>query len=134
MQPALVHATNRQVARMDDDDYLIYKDFTPEPEDITIYKERASSFYGTPLIAHLTRLGISSLIVCGESTSGCVRASVVDAYSNGYHVSIVEECGFDRSIISHKVNLFDLHHKYADVMKLAEVKQHFNTQPLKKAV
>ena len=63
-----------------------------------------------------------------------MRASVVDAYSNGYHVSIVEECVFDRSIISHKVNLFDLHHKYADVMKLAEVKQHFNTQPLKKAV
>ena len=112
----------------------IYEAFAPQPDDIIIYKERASGFYGTPLIAHLTRLGISSLIVCGESTSGCVRASVVDAYSNGYHVSIVEECVFDRSIISHKVNLFDLHHKYADLMKLAEVKQHFEEQPLKKAV
>ncbi len=134
VQPASVHATNRQISRMDEDDYEIYKDFAPEPDDIVIYKERASGFYGTPLIAHLTRLGISSLIVCGESTSGCVRASVVDAYSNGYHVSIVEECVFDRSITSHKVNLFDLHHKYADVMKLAEVRQHFNEQPLKKAV
>ena len=134
MQPAAVHATNRQITRMEEDDYEIFKEFAPEPDDIIIYKERASGFYGTPLIAHLTRLGISSLIVCGESTSGCVRASVVDAYSNGYHVSIVEECVFDRSIISHKVNLFDLHHKYADVMKLGEVKQHFEEQPLKKAV
>ncbi|MDE0214050.1 MAG: isochorismatase family protein, partial [Deltaproteobacteria bacterium] len=134
VQPAAVHATNRQITGIDPDDFEIYKDFAPQPEDIIIYKERASGFYGTPLIAHLTRLGISSLIVCGESTSGCVRASVVDAYSNGYHVSIVEECVFDRSIISHKVNLFDLHHKYADVMKLAEVKQHFEAQPLKKAV
>ena len=132
--PAAVHATNRQITGIDADDYEIFEEFAPQPEDIIIYKERASGFYGTPLIAHLTRLGISSLIVCGESTSGCVRASVVDAYSNGYHVSIVEECVFDRSIISHKVNLFDLHHKYADLMKLVEVKEHFEQQPLKKAV
>ncbi len=62
-----------------------------------------------------------SLIVCGESTSGCVRASVVDAYSNGYHAVVVEECTFDRYLLSHKINLFDLHHKYADVMHLDEV-------------
>ncbi len=134
VQPASVHATNRQITRMAPDDYEIYKEFAPEPDDIIIYKERASGFYGTPLIAHLTRLGINSLIVCGESTSGCVRASAVDAYSNGYHVSIVEECVFDRSIISHKVNLFDLHHKYADVMKLAEVKEHFQEHSLRQAV
>ena len=54
--------------------------------------------------------------MCGESTSGCVRASVVDAYSNGFHVTIVEECTYDRAELTHKVNLFDLHHKYADVM------------------
>jgi len=134
VQPAAVHATNRQITGINADDFEIYEAFAPQPDDIIIYKERASGFYGTPLIAHLTRLGISSLIVCGESTSGCVRASVVDAYSNGYHVTIVEECVFDRSIISHKVNLFDLHHKYADLMKLAEVKQHFEEQPLRKAV
>ena len=51
----------------------------------------------------------------------CVRASSVDAYSNGFHVVLVEECCFDRSMLSHKVNLFDLHHKYADVMKVEEV-------------
>ena len=65
-----------------------------------------------------------SLIVCGESTSGCVRASVVDAYSSGFHVSIVEECTYDRAELTHKVNLFDLHHKYADVMHLDEVVAH----------
>src|SRR5438132_490856 len=68
-------------------------------------------------------LAIDSLIVGGESTSGCVRASCVDCYSLGYHVSLVEECVFDRSPLSHKVNLFDLHHKYSDVMKLDEVKE-----------
>jgi isochorismate hydrolase len=50
-----------------------------------------------------------------------VRASVLEAYSYGFHISIVEECVFDRSDLSHKVNLFDMHHKYADVMKLEEV-------------
>ena len=64
--------------------------------------------------------------MCGESTSGCVRASVVDAYSNGFHVSVVEECTFDRAEFTHKVNLFDLHHKYADVMHLDEVVAHLD--------
>ena len=90
---------------------------------MVIFKERASGFFGTPLVAHLTQLGCDSLIVCGESTSGCVRASCVDGYSLGYHVSVVEECVFDRSPLSHKVNLFDMHHKYTDVMKLEEVKE-----------
>ncbi len=81
-------------------------------------------FYGTPLMAHLTQLGIQTVIVCGESTSGCVRASAVDAYSNGFHVVLVEECCFDRSLLSHKVNLFDMHHKYADVMHVDEVVAH----------
>ena len=64
--------------------------------------------------------------MCGESTSGCVRASVVDAYSNGFHVTIVEQCTYDRSALIHKVNLFDLHHKYADVMQLEEVVAHLD--------
>ena len=70
--------------------------------------------------------------LCGESTSGCVRASAVDAYSNGFHVVLVEECCFDRSLISHKINLFDLHHKYADVMHIDEVLQHLGGLSLKK--
>ena len=68
----------------------IHPAFSVQDSDILIRKERASAFHSTPLIAHLTRLGINSLIVCGESTSGWVRASVVDAYSHGYHVTIAE--------------------------------------------
>jgi maleamate amidohydrolase len=71
--------------------------------------------------------------VCGESTSGCVRASVVDAYSNGFHVAIVEQCTYDRSALIHKVNLFDLHHKYADVMLLDEVVAHLDGMRLGRA-
>ena len=87
-------------------------------------KERPSAFFGTPLVAHLNQRRIDSLIVCGESTSGCVRASCLEGHMYGFHVSIVEECVFDRSEIIHKVNLFDMHHKYADVMKLDEVTAH----------
>ena len=122
-KPDAVYATNRQRVKIDPQAFEIREEFKPEQGDVVIFKERASGFFGTPLVAHLTQLGIDSLVVCGESTSGCVRASCVDGYSLGYHVSIVEECVFDRSPLSHKVNLFDLHHKYSDVMKLEEVKE-----------
>jgi nicotinamidase-related amidase len=106
--------------------YEIYHEFKPHPSDVVITKQRASIFQGTPLLSHLNLLGIRSLIICGESTSGCVRASAVDAYSNGFHVSIVEECTYDRAELTHKVNLFDLHHKYCDVMHLDEVVRHLD--------
>ena len=121
-----VGATKRQVGVSNlDEDYGIFEQFSPNEKDIVIIKDRASAFYGTPIIPELTRLGVQSLIICGESTSGCVRATAVDAYSAGYHVSIAEECVFDRSLLSHKVNLFDLHHKYADVMATEEIISHF---------
>ncbi|MEK9677845.1 MAG: isochorismatase family protein [Rhodospirillaceae bacterium] len=119
-----VRSTRRNVAPLTKEDYEIHEAFTPEPDDVVFRKERASAFFGTPLIAHLTQGSFDSLIVCGESTSGCVRTSVLDAYSYGFHISIVEECVFDRSELIHKVNLFDMHHKYADVMKLNEVLAH----------
>jgi maleamate amidohydrolase len=122
-KPDVINATNRQRVKIDPQAFEIKEEFKPESGDVVIFKERASGFFGTPLVAHLTQLGVDSLIVCGESTSGCVRASCVDAYSLGYHVSIVEETVFDRSSLSHKVNLFDMHHKYCDVMKLEEVKE-----------
>ena len=100
---------------------------------MVITKQRASAFFGTPLQAHLTQLGIETVIVCGESTSGCVRASAVDAYSYGFHVVLVEECCFDRSMLSHKVNLFDLHHKYVDVLHIDQVDAHLNGRNVRKA-
>ena len=123
VDPAGVRATKRRSGIVEGG-YKIREEFRPQTGDLIIYKERASAFFGTPLIAHLVQHGIDSLIVCGESTSGCVRASVVDAYSYGFHAVVVEECCFDRSLLSHKINLFDLHHKYADVMHLEEVKRH----------
>ena len=119
-------STRNQRPRPGPDAYSIYHEFTPKPSDVVIWKQRASAFQGSPLFSHLSILGIQSLIVCGESTSGCVRASVVDAYSSGFHVAVVEECTFDRAELTHKVNLFDLHHKYADVMHLDEVVAHLD--------
>ena len=119
-----VHSTNRNLGRLGSDIYDIKDELAPQPGELVIYKERASAFFGTPLIAHLQMKGIDSLIICGESTSGCVRASTVDAYSYGFHNTVVEECTYDRSLLSHKVNLFDLHHKYADVMGVDEVVAH----------
>ena len=124
--PHNVNATKRVVVPKDPATYAIRPEFKPQPGDVVITKQRASAFFGTPLIAHLTQLGIRTIVMCGESTSGCVRASAVDAYSHGFHVVLVEECCFDRSPISHKINLFDMHHKYADVMKIEEVVAHLD--------
>src|ERR1700683_1075872 len=96
-RPDVVGATKRVKPSVDAADYAIRPEFKPQKGDVVITKQRASAFYGTPLAAHLTQLGVQTLIVCGESTSGCVRASAVDGYSHGYHVVLVEECCFDRS-------------------------------------
>jgi len=101
--------------------YSHFGQLAPEAGEIVIEKLRASAFYGTPLNSYLTQLGVNTLIFCGNSTSGCVRASAVDGYQAGYSVAVVEECVFDRNWLSHKVNLFDLNCKYADVMFLDEV-------------
>jgi nicotinamidase-related amidase len=98
----------------------VVKEIAPAEDDIVIYKQRASIFFGTPLISHLTRFHVDSLLICGTTTSGCVRASVVDAFSYGFRVAVVEECTFDRGEVSHKVNLFDMHQKYANVISLDE--------------
>jgi maleamate amidohydrolase len=132
-RPTAIRATKRRPDPKDLELYAIRPEFKPQIGDVVITKQRASIFFGTPLTAHLTQLGIRTVVMCGESTSGCVRASAVDAYSLGYHVVLVEECCFDRSLVSHKVNLFDLHHKYADVMRLDEVATHLAGQTVRKA-
>lgn len=119
--PHRVQSTRRRAIPVTAHDCEIHDAFAPQPEDTVFRKERPSAFFGTPLVAHLTQRRIDSLIVCGESTSGCVRSSVIEGHMYGFHISVVEECVFDRSEIIHKVNLFDMHHKYADVMKLDEV-------------
>lgn len=126
-RPTGVWATRRQRTPVAPELYDIRPEFKPKPGDIVIRKLRASAFFGTPLIAHLTQLGVQTVVICGETTSGCVRATAVDAYSHGFHVVLVEECCFDRFPLSHKVNLFDMHHKYADVMGVDAVVAHLGT-------
>lgn len=105
-------------------DFAFHPDFQPTAADVVVRKRRASAFFDTELVDELRERSIDTLLICGQTTSGCVRASAVDAYSHGFHVVIVEDAVFDRSELSHQVNLFDLHHKYADVMTLGELRGH----------
>jgi nicotinamidase-related amidase len=88
----------------------------PEPQDVVIYKQKPSGFFGTNMASYLTLLGCDSVIVTGTTTSGCVRATVLDAFSLNYRIAVVEDGCFDRSQASHAVNLCDMHAKYADVV------------------
>lgn len=133
-KPARLSTTKGRSGPKDPRLFEIRPEFRPEPGDVVIAKQRASAFFGTSLATHLVHLGVRSLIVIGESTSGCVRATVVDAQSHGYHIALVEECCFDRSPLSHKVNLFDMHHKYADVMHLEDVLKQLQTAASTKTV
>ena len=105
----------------------IVKEIAPREGDIVIRKIGPSIFLSTPLINVLVPLRVDTLLICGGVTSGCVRASVVDAATYGYNVNVVEECTFDRGEVSHKVNLFDMNAKYASVVSAAEVKEYLNT-------
>jgi len=117
-----LHSTKRVTRNTDTDwGYTHFAPLSPLATELVIRKPRASAFFGTALATHLTSLGINTIIICGNSTSGCVRATVNEAYMLGYRVGIVEECVFDRNPLSHKVNLFDMNAKYADVMFLDEV-------------
>jgi maleamate amidohydrolase len=111
------------------DGNTIMIEIAPQPQDIVIAKEKPSVFAGTPLLSFLVLLGADSLIVTGTTTSGCVRATVVDAFSNNYRVSIVEEGCFDRSEASHAISLCDMNAKYADVVKLDEALSYVATLP-----
>ena len=111
------------------DGNTIVPDIAPQPQDIVIEKLKPSAFFGTPLLSFLVLLGADSLIVAGTTTSGCVRATVVDAFSNNYRVAIVEEGCFDRSQASHALSLCDMNAKYADVVRLEETLTYIEALP-----
>jgi nicotinamidase-related amidase len=92
----------------------------PLPDEVVLKKTAPSGFFGTPLLAHLIAAGIDTLIVCGESVSGCVRATVTDGCANRLHMIVVEECVYDRHEATRAMNLFDIDQKYGDVISLAE--------------
>ena len=107
----------------------IVKEIAPQPSDIVINKPKPSGFFGTPLQSVLNDYGVDTLLVTGGSTSGCVRATVIDAFSFNYFVAVVEEGTFDRIQLSHKANLLDMNIKYADVMKAEDVARYLDSLP-----
>ncbi|TQM44233.1 isochorismatase family protein [Pseudonocardia cypriaca] len=89
-----------------------------EPGDHLITKKGASAFFGTGLAALLVGLRVDTVLVCGATTSGCVRASAVDAVQSGFTVLVPRQCVGDRAQGPHEANLFDIQAKYGDVIEL----------------
>src|SRR5690606_2778971 len=99
----------------------------PGPREIAIRKQRPSGAAAAPVASDLQLLGGASVIVPGTATAGCVRATVLDAFSLNYRVTVVEDGCFDRAQANHAINLCDMHAKYANVMPSGEVISHLNT-------
>lgn len=99
----------------------VVAEVAPLDDDLFIEKRKPSAFFGTPLMSHLNQMGADSLILTGSTTSGCVRATAVDALSYDVKVTIPHEAVFDRGEVSHKMALFDLHMKYVDVTDTDDV-------------
>ncbi|MHC2181531.1 isochorismatase family protein [Paenibacillus sp. PvR148] len=95
----------------------------PKEGEWVLGKTKASIFFQTPLSAYLVKEKVDTLVLCGVSTSGCVRASAVDACSHGYTTFVIDDCCFDRSYFSHCSNLFDMNAKYASVISLHELEE-----------
>ena len=100
--------------------YEIIPELAPLPGEAVLYKTAPSAFHQTWLIQHLRGLDADTLIITGESTSGCVRATVVDGKSYRYPILMPEECVFDRHEAPHAINLFDMEQKYAHVQPTDE--------------
>ncbi len=102
-------------------------EIAPQPDEPVIVKAKPSAFFGTQLHSMLTFHQIDTLIVTGMVTSGCVRATVDDAFAYNYRIIIPEEAAADRAEVPHQVNLFDMDMISADVMPLAAVLAHLRT-------
>lgn len=98
----------------------IVPQLAPAPGELVVRKTVPSVFFGTGLAAWLTLHGVRTLLVAGSVTSGCVRASVVDAMCHGFRPLVLEDCVGDRAIAPHEASLFDMRQKYAAVMKRDE--------------
>ena len=95
--------------------YEFVAEVAPRDGDVLLPKRHPSAFFGTPLASYLVQADVDSLVVTGCTPSGCVRASVVDAFSYNYKVAVPSDAVYDRSPTVHEVNLFDMAQKYADV-------------------
>ena len=107
---------DKRATLSDADGSRIVDEIAPLEDDLVLDKSYASAFYGTPLSTYLVGLGTDTLLITGVSTSGCVRATAVDAVTRGYNVAVVADAVADRITASHQVALLDLWMKYADVV------------------
>jgi maleamate amidohydrolase len=110
------------IMQVDQKGYEFVPGCEPHPGDVLIPKKHPSAFFGTPMASYLIDKGVDTLLVCGCTTSGCVRATVADAFAYNFKVAVIEECVYDRGKVSHAVNLFDIQSKYADVISLEEAR------------
>ena len=111
------------------DGNVIVEEIAPTPRDVVIRKEKASGFSSTPLASYLQLLKADSVLVTGTTTSGCVRATVLDAFALNFRCTVVEDACFDRSQASHAINLCDMHAKYANVLDADQVIDYVNGLP-----
>lgn len=105
------------LASPDAEAYRFVEEVAPAPGDLVVQKDFPSAFFATPLLTHLVELGVDSLLLAGCTTSGCVRATAVDAFSNGFRVAVAAEAVYDRTDVVHQVSLFDIDSKYGDVVE-----------------
>ena len=103
----------------------IVPELTPAPGELIIKKRQASAFFGTELAGWLHYRGVDTLLVAGCTTSGCIRASVVDGVSHNFRTVVLTDCVGDRAIGPHEANLFDMGQKYADLRSSDEVMGHY---------
>lgn len=98
-------------------------------EEHVVVKVGASAFFGTALATYLVSVGADTVVVAGATTSGCVRATVVDALQYGYPVLVPRACVADRAVGRHEANLFDMQQKYADVLEQEDVLRYLAALP-----
>jgi maleamate amidohydrolase len=101
----------------------------PREDETILLKKGASAFFGTNLPAILVSEGVDSVILCGATTSGCIRATAIDLLQYGYPTLVPRECVADRAQAPHEANLFDINAKYADVVPLDDVLEYVATVP-----
>lgn len=100
--------------------YRFVEEVQPAEGDILIPKRHPSAFFATALTSYLIDLGVDWLVVTGCTTSGCIRASVVDGFALNFRITVPHDAVYDRSPTVHAVNLFDMAQKYADVTSTAD--------------